>query len=373
MAKNPSPQDAGPCWCGSGKQYKICHRNRDKQIPIAPHKIVPEFRKAFSKKYCLHPQNSLGVCSTTIGRAHSVSASTALNCVAEEGHVLHFGIPSKDFLKSSGRFTVQPIGVNEASIFTGVCHLHDTQTFRLIDQPIQTLTGEHYFLLAYRSLSREIFTKAAAIASNEAARNLDKGKDRAAQIAIQKFCQERELGLQAGIQDLHKHKAEFDECLLRRDFDKISHYTLELNHAPQMVCSIGFTPEIDFHGNQLQSLDDLETHVDLCTCSIIPTRRGGAIVFAWLNEPNGACSRLINSLEKLKPYLVPSAVVRLVFEHGENVFFSRSWWNSLDSDTQKILEVRANSFYDKPAGTLLDDGFRPVLWSVVAKTRSGSK
>gem|GEM_PF-6022476 len=60
----------------------------------------------------------------------------------------------------------------------------------------------------------------------------------------------------------------------------------------------------------------------MCTCSIISTQRGGAIVFAWLKETTGASIGLIKSLDRLKPYQVPSAIVRLVFECGENVFFS---------------------------------------------------
>lgn len=174
----------------------------------------------------------------------------------------------------------------------------------------------------------------------------------------------------AGLDDLHREKTEFDRHLLNQSFDAISYYVLELDHAPQIVCSVGFTPEVDFKGNLLQSLEFPETHADMCTCSIISTQRGGAIVFAWLKESNGACTRLVESLDGLKPYLIPSAIVRLVFEHGENVFFSHSWWNSLDQKTQMMLEERANSLESRPPNTLIDDGSRPVLWSIVSKSMS---
>lgn len=173
-----------------------------------------------------------------------------------------------------------------------------------------------------------------------------------------------------GLDDLHRDKAEFDRQLLSRNFEAISYYALELDHAPQIMCSVGFTPEVDFKGNQLQSIESPKIHADMCTCSIISTKRGGAIVFAWLRETNGASVRLIESLDGLKPHLIPSAIVRLVFECGENVFFSKSWWNDLDPKTQMMLEDRANSATNKPPNTLLDDGCRPVLWSIVSKSMS---
>ncbi len=173
-----------------------------------------------------------------------------------------------------------------------------------------------------------------------------------------------------GLQDLHREKVEFDRHLLSQNFEAISYYALELDHAPQIVCSVAFSPEADFEGNQLQSLENPDIHADMCTCSIIFTQRGGAIVFAWLKDTTGASIRLIKSLDRLKPYQIPSAIVRLVFECGENVFFSKSWWDGLDSKTQMVLENRANSITDKPTSILLEDGYRPVLWSIVSKSIS---
>jgi hypothetical protein len=164
-------------------------------------------------------------------------------------------------------------------------------------------------------------------------------------------------------------KSEFDKNLLKGNHEGIKAYVIELDHAPQIVCSVGFTPEIDFGGNRLQSLDFPEKYVDVCTFSIINTRQGGAIVFAWLMDMNGACSRLIDSLEQIKTHLVPNAVVRLAFEHGENIFFSKSWWESLDESTRKKLEDRANSMEDKADNVLMDDGVRSVMWSVKSRSR----
>lgn len=370
MVKRSSAQKTVLCWCGSGQQYGTCHRDRDKQIPLKSHAIDAEFRKAFARKYCLYPQSSSSICSQHIVKAHSVSVSSNLQSIAEDGHVLRFYYAPKAPLEARGRVTAQPIGIKKASTFTGFCKLHDSRTFSCIDQPIERLTPQHCFLLAYRALCQVIFTKAASFAASPTLRQFDRGTPSHIQQAHQEFCSDREFSLMVGLQDLHREKVEFDRHLLSQNFEAISYYALELDHAPQIVCSVAFSPEADFEGNQLQSLENPDIHADMCTCSIIFTQRGGAIVFAWLKDTTGASIRLIKSLDRLKPYQIPSAIVRLVFECGENVFFSKSWWDGLDSKTQMVLENRANSITDKPTSILLEDGYRPVLWSIVSKSIS---
>ena len=370
VSKQASSQKTVLCWCGSGQPYIECHRDRDKQIPLKSYEIDAGFREAFSQKYCLHPQSSASTCSQKIVRAHSVSVSSNLKTIAEDGHVLRFYYPPKAPLEARGRVTPQSIGVNKASTFTGFCKLHDSQTFARIDQPIDRFMPEHCFLVAYRALCQVIFTKAASSAASPTLRQLDRGTPSPIQRAHQQSCSDREFSIMVGLQDLHRDKADFDRHFLSCNFETISYYILELDHAPQIVCSVAFPPEFDFDGNQLQVLENPDIHVDMCTCSIIATPRGGAIVFAWLKETTGASRRLIESLDRLKLHLRPSAIVRLVFECGENVFFSKAWWSGLAPKTQRMVEDRANSLWHKTPGNLLDDGCRPVLWSVVSKSAS---
>jgi hypothetical protein len=177
----------------------------------------------------------------------------------------------------------------------------------------------------------------------------------------------REMSLEAGCRDLKQAKTRYDEALLQKSYAKVSYYLVSMDHTSPIVCTIGFLPEIDFHGNRLQTLDNLTAHVDHITCSILTTVSGTAIVFAWLDEKNGACSRLIDSIDRLKPHQLPSAIVRLVFEHGENVFFSQSWWNGLDDNAKQTIERHANSY--KEEKNLKLDSSLHILWSVVGRKK----
>lgn len=342
------------------------------QIAIQPYAAAARIRKEFSKRYCMHPRQSNAECSSQLIKAHSVSRSTSLLTIAETGHVMRFDASIETLMKTNGRIKAQKVGVNEASTFTGFCHGHDSSTFALIDQPITTLSDRQVFLLAYRALCRELFTKTAAREVNVLGKELEEAQDKTARKLVHDFIHYREIGLELGLRDLRRHKAEYDKALLQQNSSGISWYVIELDHSVEIMCTVGFSPEVDFHGNRLQSLDLSTTHVDLLTCSIIKTTRGSAIVLAWLSEKNGACSRLVNSLDQIKTHLLPSAIVRLVFEHGENVFFSPTWWNSLDETERAKIEERANSFHDKPEGCLKDDGSRPVLWSVVGRVKQSS-
>jgi hypothetical protein len=201
------------------------------------------------------------------------------------------------------------------------------------------------------------------------ARQLDRGKDKAAQETIQDFNNLRELGLEAGLRDLRREKCDYEDVLLHKNYERISSYVVTLDHSPPIVCSVGFTPEVDFHGNRLQRLDLPTEHADNMTCSILKTTTGTAIVFAWLTDRNGACSGLINSLDSLRTHQLPSAIVRLVFEHGENVFFSPSWYSRLDDIAKRTIEQHANSFTDKPEDCLRMDNSLHILWSVVDKKK----
>lgn len=80
--------------------------------------------------------------------------------------------------ETDGRLIAQRIGVNSASTFTGFCHGHDSSTFAAIDQPITTLSEEQVFLLAYRTLCRELYTKTAELEVNKLGKQFEIGQNK---------------------------------------------------------------------------------------------------------------------------------------------------------------------------------------------------
>jgi hypothetical protein len=94
------------------------------------------------------------LCQGTAIKAHSIQNSRAIGLLADEGHVI--GLTLR-FSKNGPDFDFRRIGRNDASIFTGFCGRHDTEIFRPIEvEEIDLQNSSHLFLLAYRSVTREL-------------------------------------------------------------------------------------------------------------------------------------------------------------------------------------------------------------------------
>src|SRR5262245_41520701 len=99
--------------------------------PMTPWAFATLARKALRReKLCLAAQ--LGGCSGDIVRAHVV-AEAGLRSIARANHVMRFDTDSAT-LATTGRVQVVPVGVNEASTFTGFCQRHDDSLFAPIEK-----------------------------------------------------------------------------------------------------------------------------------------------------------------------------------------------------------------------------------------------
>lgn len=88
-------------------------------------------------------------------KAHSIQNHGVLRELAEESHVII--INSIQDSENGPKLDFQKVGCNKATTFTGLCNEHDTLLFLPIDtKPIEISNQEHLFLLAYRSVLREL-------------------------------------------------------------------------------------------------------------------------------------------------------------------------------------------------------------------------
>ena len=89
-----------PCWCGSEKKWKKCHRDREGQTPEPIGKLLDRQRSEKLKGYCLHPEASETNCSQQIVRAHTVQRRGGLAAIAENGHVISAKKAFEDIIKN---------------------------------------------------------------------------------------------------------------------------------------------------------------------------------------------------------------------------------------------------------------------------------
>ncbi|MDI3326406.1 SEC-C domain-containing protein [Pontibacterium granulatum] len=348
-----------PCWCGSGKKFKKCHLNRDSQDSLTRGDLEQYSKKQNSKKVCSVSNLFPDKCSKKIINAHTVSKSGSLKELSEKGHVMGAKPSLSGFIKNNGKLTLEKVGINRASTFTGFCSVHDKEIFSpLEDEPI-VLNDQQLFLLAYRGMCREIFHKEQNKGTANLMREADRGQDEFLQHALQGQASLYDQGVDLALRDLQYLKSEMDSILLDQDYSKIRHYVFELSEVPKIQVSAMVVPEMDFHGNPLQKLGLQQYKYDYIFFNCISYEGRGCFVFSWLTEDDKHCSKFIASLLELDDHEIADALVRFCYSFSENTWASPSWWDSLDSSSQQSITERllqGTPMAAHPEDCLMDDG-----------------
>ena len=109
---------------------------------------ISRWRRAWvSPERCIYP----GCEQTTSISSHTIQRAGSLRLISENGHVL-----SPRLNKSNGKLTLESIGLNEASTFTGFCETHE-QIFKYERNKIM-VTGDDYESQVFRIVCRELRT-----------------------------------------------------------------------------------------------------------------------------------------------------------------------------------------------------------------------
>jgi hypothetical protein len=331
-----------PCWCGSRRKWKVCHKDRDTQKPAHVMKSLEELRESLAKGRCVHPDAGRS-CEGDAISAHTVQRNGGLSAIAENGHVLSVKRAAEMLYLNQGRFVPAKVGVRHASTFSGFCSHHDTTMFRPVEVGTRELNVETCFLLSFRALAYELVTKEAAIAAIPLQRDLDKGRPFHEQVRIQEHLHVGQLGFHLGLADLKRYKAAFDDLYYRSEFSNFHCLGVVFDGVLPVVASGAFHPEIDFAGKRLQKLGvGPLNHENVC---FNLTVFGGTSVAAlgWLGAPGGPSEDFRDSFIDALKTDGGDAAVRLAFEHLENTYIRPSWWNHLGSEQRWEAEERMRS------------------------------
>jgi SEC-C motif len=362
-----------PCWCGSGKKYKKCHIDRDKQPAAKPWEVDALLRSERDTGKCLHVDESTGVvCGKPAIASHSVPKKM-LKQIARDGHVYYHSGTVQDIAKAQGRPSLKLIGVNKASTLPLFCSAHDSAIFEPLEQVPFTGTPEQCFLLAYRAVCNEYLKKRNQFDTVELLKTADRGKPLSHQVEIQAEIEAYAMAVRASVRDMAHHKQEFDSVLAGANFSRLRAYIVTFENVPEVLCSGVLYPECDFAGQTVQYMGNLTDTLELVTHSLVTTENGGAFVFAWLESSDAASRQLAASLNQLSDEQLPHAVLRFVFEFCENHYLSPAWWDGLDATIRSAILDR----FAKAASPtelrlhnscLRDDGIRAVSWQVIGRS-----
>jgi len=353
------------CWCSSGKKYKKCHLDRDKELPIGRAELEKHGKQR--EKKCSATDLQDGLCSGSIIQAHTISKSGSLKSISESGHVMGTKPSLAQLIKNKGKLTLSKVGINQASTFTGFCSYHDKELFSpLEDSPI-TLSEEQLFLLAYRSLSRELYAKQETTKTAELLRQADRGRNIADQISIQMNANAYGFGIDLALKELNSIKANMDDMLKNKNFLNVNHCVIELASPPKILVSASTQPEFDFNGNRLQDFGNVNQMMSHIIFNCISYDEGGCFVFSWLDDSDKVCSSFIDSLINLGEQDISNALVRFCYSFAENTWASPEWWESLNpNQTDSVSERLQHGTPTSPhqSNCLITDGVDFGAYSV---------
>lgn len=338
-----------PCWCNSGKKYKHCHRDMESQPSVQPH-VVTQALGSFKKtKKCSVPQSLLHECSRNVINAHTVSKSSSLKAISKDGHVLKISVKTKNNIPPE--VIIEEVGINNASTFTGFCSTHDKQLFSSIeDEPFRAIPL-HCFLVTYRGVSKELFSKSYASKVFEMMKTLDRGKSLYQQMAIQAASSSFGYNNDLTAGDLNYIKSKLDNMLLSNDYCDLHYAVFTLDSPPPIMGSAIVGPTFDFNGQKAQNISSSPTDIpDYISINSFSSEGKGYIVLSWLSEHSDTCNKLMKQF--LDKKLTADSLAAFILILIENFYISPAWWLSLDSETQNLIK----NLYSQGIKTHTDGG-----------------
>ena len=352
-----------PCWCGSGKKWKFCHKDREKQRPREIGETMAKMHAELQHGYCSHPDAGSS-CSPKIIRSHTVQRAVGLAAIAEDGHVLSGKAGLSKIFDRNGTLEPELVGVKSASTFNGFCGLHDSTMFKPVETGQPGLSSENVFLLAFRALAYELFMKKAALRSTSIQKEIDFGHPFEQQAAVQIHLHAYEQGLRKGASELLEWKRKYDDAYLKGDWKRFAFYAVEFDQVLPVVAAGSFQPEVDFHGRQLQWLAG-DAELDHIVFNLTVLNGSTVAMFAWLGERDGPAAQLVNSFVRIPDDEKSAAVIHLAFEHLENTFIKPSWWASLPEEGRNVVRRLMKSGIGDPDADRHTESLahRPVRFS----------
>jgi hypothetical protein len=296
--------------------------NHDDEIQMRRSLYYKMRNSKFSR--CLEPTMT---CKNKAIRAHSIQNSRVLDLLSDNGHVTSFALKVDN--NTGPQPTLELIGRNNASTFLGLCSEHDNKIFYDIDnEELDTTNAKHLFLLAYRSIYRELYT------TMDTASKI--------QCSYLELCKQgldseevlSPLGIFATNRLLTSYgtwlyKSEYDIAFLNNDYTFPKHTTLVFNNQkPTIAVSSLFS--IDNTGVQNESLRTV--------VNIIPTSADKTIcVISYRATDEDAVHIALNRVLQSTGHHQLYEISRLVLNHCENFVLSPAFVAGWDEQKKKTI------------------------------------
>ena len=227
--------------------------------------------------------------------------------------------------------SLELVGINKASTFTGFCDEHDAEIFRPIEtKPLNLSDSEQLFLIAYRSLTREVHATMEGAAKVQATYLdlVEKGKvPRDAPSAVGLEATQHLMKAYAAWQYRHHF---FDQCFSRTRFADIRHTRFNLEDEPPVLAASSFF-SMDFKpwGQPFAAL----------IVNVIPTSADRtAVIFSYAQKHARKAVKYISNVVKSKGKTKKYELSYLIINRAENFFLSPRIVNKWTNEKKIAIE-----------------------------------
>jgi hypothetical protein len=299
--------------------------------------MVKQINSGFSR--CFWPESR---CKTKAIRAHSIQNAGVLDLICSNNHVI---MPQMQVTIDTGPYVkFKEVGRNEATTFTGLCDDHDCKLFEPIDKTkFDPNNDEQLFLLAYRSVLRELHAKmkAAVNIQKQYSRGVELGRfnpndsDKPMMMATMAV---------AEAYSFYRYKFSFDTIYLSKAYGEVEHRVEFFNNlAPSVAVSATYS-----HIDNIKALDN-RLDPKCVSLNVFPSDNGVYVVFSYRKEHQSVVlphiTRILEAEGHYKLYLVS----KIILMYCENFVLSPSFYKNIpDSQKDAISEFFAiNTMIDK--------------------------
>lgn len=326
-----------PCPCGSKKKFKKCHGHHTDAPDASIFEIGAKTRSISRKGECMAPECLHDECSKGVISSHTVSKSGSLGAIQREGHVYSYNLTLTALHKSHGGLKPESTGWKQASTFPGFCGYHDKQIFSLLEDNPFTGSKEQCFLIAYRSVAKELHAKINSARQNKLRAAYAKSKK------IRKQVSDFNKGVDLGVRDVQRHKAKYDHVLINKNWDKVHGLLIEFDGTFPIQCTGGLLPDEDINGLPIQKLDWRDATPDCINLASYAAGGKSYFLICWLNDSDISGSLFSNPIENYNREELPAVIGTLILQRTENCHFSPDWYDGLTQEEKNWCEANGLS------------------------------
>ena len=289
--------------------------------------ILKQIKSKFNR--CFWPDGS---CTDKAINAHSIQNSVVLDLLCDDSN--HIIMPQMELdLNTGPKFYFDKVGRNRATTFNGLCDKHDAQLFEPIDKyTFSPDDQEQLFLIAYRSVLRELHTKmkGAVDIQSQYMKGVDLGRfstegfDEPSAIATVNLMEAYMF---------YQYKFEFDQIYLNEDYCQIMHKIDFIENVKPTIAVSSVYSLID----NIKLPGDREDPKSIIL-NVFPYDTGLYMIFSFKKRQKQHFFSHVEMILHAERYYKLYLLSKLVLMHCENFVISPEVFNSFSVEKIELIK-----------------------------------